>query len=105
MKVYISGKITDLPVDDVVAKFRQAEQQVASFGHNPVSPLSNGLDYAEHWNKHLAADITLLLGCDAIYLLTDWQDSRGSRIEANIAEECGLEIIRQPDFAKFKKQV
>ncbi len=100
MKWYISGKITGLQANNVIEKFAKAEQQVKAFGHEPVSPLNNGLDMEDDWNKHITADIALLLECDAIYLLKDWQDSKGSRIEENVARECGLEIINQPDFAK-----
>lgn len=105
MKIYISGKITDSPTEKVVAKFAQAEQQVKAYGHEPVNPLNNGLDMAEHWNKHIVADIALLLECDAIYLLKDWGDSKGARIEANIARECGLDIIHQPEFAAYTSQL
>lgn len=103
MKWYISGKITDLPTEQVTAKFEQAAQQIRAFGHEPVNPLNNGLDMAAHWNEHIVADIALLLECDAIYLLKDWGDSKGSRIEVNIAGECGLEIIHQPDFATYQE--
>lgn len=101
MKVYISGKISDLPTDQVDAKFTQAEQQVKAYGHEPVNPLKSGVSPSESWNTHIVADIAMLLECDAIYLLKDWSDSKGARIEANIAGECGLEIIHQPDFATY----
>ena len=96
MKWYISGKISGLPTDQVTAKFKQAEQQIRAFGHEPVNPTNNGLGSEASWNEHLVADVALLLECDAIYLLKDWGDSRGSRIEANIAEECGLQIVHKP---------
>ena len=80
MKWYISGKISGLPTDQVTAKFKQAEQQIRAFGHEPVNPTNNGLGSEASWNEHLVADVALLLECDAIYLLKDWGDSRGSRI-------------------------
>lgn len=99
-KWYISGKITGSPANNVVEKFARAEEQVKAFGHEPISPLNNGLGMEEDWNEHILADIKLLLECDAIYLLKDWQDSKGARIECFVAQECGLEIINQPDYAK-----
>lgn len=99
MKVYISGKISDLPTDQVASKFEQAEQQVKACGHKPINPLSSGVHPLESWNTHIVADIAMLLECDAIYLLKDWSDSKGARIEANIAKECGLEIMYQPEFS------
>lgn len=37
MKWYISGKISGLPTDQVTAKFKQAEQQIRAFGHEPAN--------------------------------------------------------------------
>lgn len=105
MKWYISGKISGLPTDQVTAKFRQAERQIRAFGHEPVNPINNGLGSEASWNEHLVADVALLLECDAIYLLKDWGDSRGSRIEANIAEECGLQIVHQPEYATYESRI
>lgn len=105
MKWYISGKISGLPTDQVTAKFQQAEQQIRAFGHEPVNPINNGLGSEASWNEHLVADVALLLECDAIYLLKDWGDSRGSRIEANIAEECGLQIVHQPEYGAYRNKV
>lgn len=105
MKWYISGKISGLPTEQVTAKFRQAEQQIRAFGHEPINPLDNGVDKEASWNEHLVADIALLLECDAIYLLKDWEASKGARIEANIAEECGLEIIPQPEYATYESRM
>ncbi len=49
MKVYISGKITGEPDELVKKKFEQAEAQLMAFGHQPVSPLKNGLRLDESW--------------------------------------------------------
>lgn len=98
MKIYISGKISGLPLDEVRAKFEWAAYQIKSFGHEAMNPLNNGLDPSEHWNKHMIADIALLLECDAIFLLPDWMNSRGARIELNIAQECGKPILFRPLF-------
>ena len=64
-KIYISGKITGLPVREAIAKFRSAAEKIRRFGFEPVSPL--------------------LLRCDAIYLLDDYEKSEGARIELCIA--------------------
>lgn len=105
MRVYISGKISGLHANEVEAKFAQAAAQIRAFGHEPVNPINNGLGAEASWNEHLVADVALLLECDAIYLLKDWGDSRGSRIEANIAEECGLQIVHQPEYATYESRM
>ena len=67
-------------------------------GYEPVNPLSNGLPADFPWKEHMKADIATLLDCDGIYLLPDWDLSVGARIEANIAAECGMKILRQAEM-------
>lgn len=102
MKIYISGMITGCPIEAAREKFDQAARQIEAFGHTPVNPFDNGLDPSATWEQQIVKDIELLLGCDAIYLLKDWEQSRGARIEENVAREYGLEIIPQPEVAVFK---
>lgn len=101
MKVYISGKISGENSERVTQKFSQAVAQVSAYGYTPVNPLDNGLHDTAHWNEHIVVDIAMLLSCEAIYLLTDWNDSKGARIEKNIADEIGIEIMHQPEYAAF----
>ena len=102
MKVYISGKISGLPPVQVKEKFKQAVKQVAAYQYVPVSPLDNGCKDDDPWEVQMQACIGQLLGCEAIYLLRDWKDSVGARIEAYIAQERGLLIMEQPDYADYK---
>lgn len=100
-KWYISGRITGLPADEVEEKFAAAQRQIEAFGHEAVSPLDNGVELAAPWEKHMAADLALLLRCDAVYMLTDWKESRGSRIESYVAKEAGIQVYNQPDYAGY----
>jgi len=104
MKIYISGKISDLPTEQVKEKFAKAEAQIRAFGHEPVNPLDNGLPSTATWAQQMTASLAMLFECDAIYLLPDWGDSRGARIEANIAQECGLEILH-PEYGTYENRV
>lgn len=105
MKIYISGKISDLPTEQVKEKFAKAEAQIRAFGHEPVNPLDNGQLPTATWAQQMTASLAMLFECDAIYLLSDWDDSRGARIEANIAEECGLEILHQPQYGTYESRI
>lgn len=95
MKIYISGKISGLPEDQVQAKFKRAEDYLHSSGHVAVNPLKNGLTAEYTWSDHMIADIQLLIQCDAIYLLEDWLDSGGAVIEKHIADIVGLEVFTE----------
>lgn len=105
MKIYISGKISDLPMEEVRAKFAQAEQQIEAFGHTPVNPLNNGQPEDASWEKQMTASLGLLLESDAIYMLHDWKDSRGARIECAVAAELGIEIIHQPQYGYYESKL
>ncbi len=93
--IYISGKISGLPIDEVKAKFKLASEYILESGHLPSSPLNNGLDETCSWEKHMKADIAMLMQADAIFMLSDWKKSKGATIEHNLAKELGMEIIYQ----------
>ncbi len=105
MKVYISGKIGNTPMEVVERKFQAAADQVRAFGYEPINPLENGLDAEVSYEDHMAADIAMLFKCDGIYLLRDWSESRGARIERNIAEEMGMVIMMQPEYGEYKSNL
>lgn len=93
MRIYISGQISGLPLDEVKAKFQDAENRIVEHGDEAVNPLKNGIPDNEAWEVHMAADIVLLLHCDAIYMLPGWESSKGATLEKNIAERTGKKII------------
>lgn len=97
MKIYIAGKISGLSYSEAVAKFAKAADLLRRLGHEPVNPMEvNGLDgdgKEYPWAEYMKRDIPILLDCDAIYLLPDWQDSKGARLEKYIADELGMLIV------------
>ncbi|WP_418981702.1 DUF4406 domain-containing protein [Alistipes sp.] len=97
-KIYISGKITGLPISEVIAKFRAAEAKIRRFGFCPVSPLENGLPFEAEWPDQMGKDVALLLRCDAIYMLPDWQQSEGAMIEYLIARQRRMRIFLAETF-------
>lgn len=92
MRVYISGKISGLELKEAIQNFSNAELLLASAGMTPVNPIK-GVDQEKSWKQHMVRDIELLFSCDAILLLRNWTDSKGARIEKNIACECGMKIL------------
>ena len=96
MRVYISGRITGLDMEDVKNNFRRGAEEVVGMGFEPVSPLENGLPQAASWREHMLKDISILMGCEAIYMLSNWRNSVGARIEKHIADEMRLKCFYQP---------
>ena len=93
MKIYISGKITGLDAKEAFGLFEDAETSIRDIcGHEPVNPMRDekpGLT----WAQYLAEDIVLIEQCDAIFLLPNWQDSNGARLERLAAELMGKAVF------------
>lgn len=93
MKIYISGKITGLNYADVESKFKDAQELLTNIGFDVINPLNNGLTKEHSWEQHLGKDIELLLQCDAIYMMDNWMNSIGARIEYQTAVEMNKDIL------------
>lgn len=93
MKVYISGRITDLPFDEAKQAFDKAEQSLKEQGYSVVNPIKNGLDNSASWAEHMREDLKMMLDCDTIYMLRGYELSRGAMIEKNLAESLGFRVL------------
>lgn len=94
MKIYIAGKITGLPPAVVRQSFEMAKLQLQNWGYNPISPLDNECT-SMCWCDQMRACLDMLLDCKGIYLLSNWEDSDGAKIEMTFARKRGMYIIEQ----------
>ena len=112
MRVYISGKIGEEVISEATrAKFARAERMLRAKGYevfNPADPFFNRciVNAARRsWNRDkeqaasngdwewdeplydyiLLEDLHTLHGCDAIYMLADWEKSDGANVELDFA--------------------
>lgn len=106
-KIYISGRISGLPKEDVTAKFEATEAKLRSEGYEVVNPLKNGIPDNATWEVHVAMDVLLLMGCNTIYLMPDWSLSKGATLEKNLSELTGKKIIYEevPAFQQIKQAI
>lgn len=107
VKVYISGKISGLPEQEYKERFAQAEASLTAKGYEVTNPLKNGVASGEHWKTQMKADINLLLDCEAIYMLENWEKSEGATLERHIATALGMFVIyeREPKHRDIKKAI
>lgn len=100
IRVYISGKISGLNIEDVTTKFNDAEEFLTLLGFEVVNPLNNGIHRDEPWITHMCKDLEMLHGCDAVFFLNDWQESKGACVEYDFALRMGKNIIFESGFRK-----
>lgn len=93
--VYISGQITGLDITYAKSKFRAAYLLLESRNYKAINPFDLNSDDAD-WETAMLNDIRYLFNCDGIYMLNNWETSKGARIELAIAKELGLFIAYQP---------
>jgi hypothetical protein len=92
MKIYLAGKVTGLRFQDVFLKFNAAEYRLKREGYTVVNPLRL-VSQSWEWEKCMRICLAELLKCDAIYLLSDWEESEGAKLEYYIAQQLKLKIL------------
>ena len=83
--IYISGKITGDP--NFREKFQKAEDFIQERYPNQevINPAKITLPECCGWEDYMDVCLMLLDKADTLYLLEDWQESRGSRMEHGYA--------------------
>lgn len=97
MKVYIAGKISDLPHSQAFNTFIEYERLLTSHGHEVTNPMRLPHAPDSEWEDFMAMDIAHLVRCEAIFLIPGWEDSRGARLEHKLAKHLRLKVIHGPN--------
>ena len=92
-RIYLSGAITGRHKSEYEAHFDSAAIFLSQSLWIPVNPVSLNHDHDKTYESYIRRDLKALLDCDAIYMLTGWEHSKGARIEFNIAVELKMKII------------
>jgi hypothetical protein len=81
MKIYISGAVTG--TDDYLERFANAEEQLKAQGFEVINPakINALLPCSTSYGEYMAISRTLHGFCDCVFMLNDWQKSRGAKQE------------------------
>lgn len=90
-RLYLAGPMTGLP-DLNFPAFNAAAAALRERGYHVENPAEHGIVEGAEWGDYLRYDIGRLVTCEGIALLPGWFQSKGARLEANIAKELGMEI-------------
>lgn len=113
MKIYVSGPISGRENGNLPA-FRAVNSELLKLGHTVViphdcapfthdgpCPEGYATPFADDYDQHtstacfIRGDFEVLIWCDAIYMLKDWERSVGARAEFDVAALAGLKIYYQ----------
>lgn len=79
--VYISGKMTGLP-DYNRSGFEKIELTLTLLGYNAINPLKLFcITEKKRYKEYLRKDLTVMLQCDAVFVMDNWKNSKGAIIE------------------------
>lgn len=79
-KVFISGRVSDLPYLVAYGNFANAERTLAAMGYEVVNPMKICRKNWS-WLRCMIKCLWAIMFCDKIHQLPNWQESRGARIE------------------------
>ena len=87
MKIYISGPVTG--TKDYVERFTAAENRLQQGEHTVINPVRVAAELPEEVShaEYMSLSICLLDMCEGIFLLKDWEISKGATIEFEHAVE------------------
>ena len=95
MKVYIAGKITDLPLILCKQKFDDIEIQLRNLGLEPINPFKLGCK--DHWTFQQCKPFNFkaIRKCHVIFMLDNYEDSPGAMAELEEAKRLNMPVYYQ----------
>jgi len=92
MTIVLCGKITGEP--DYPKLFENAREQVQMRFPNAkiISPTDIGMDEFT-WDECMAVTCALIHGAKNVFMLKNWSESQGARVEHDVAERFGYNIF------------
>lgn len=88
--IYISGKISGME-DEAKILFAKAEEKLLDEGYRVMNPFNLDSNHDKSWEAYMKECIKALCGCTDIYMLKNWHESRGAKMEYHIALTLGIE--------------
>lgn len=92
-RVYIAGKISGMETQAAI-EFQTAEDLLLKLGYEVVNPMKLPHEHDKSWESYMKECIKFLVDCDHIYLLDNWSQSTGAKIECQLALSLKIELLK-----------
>lgn len=92
-KIYIAGKVTGEPLAECTMKFGQAQKEIEALGFIAVNPLAVVGDFQSYWEPAMKKCVKALVDCDAVIVLPCWENSKGAKIERQLAWDLDIPVF------------
>lgn len=91
--VYISGKITG--TDDYLQRFERAEKHLNTMNITDVINPAKVNSYLPElsYSQYIKMSLCMLEMCDTIYMLNNWENSVGAKLEWEFAKANNYKIM------------
>lgn len=90
MRLYVIGPVTGRENLNRKA-FEDAKEKLWDAGYDVLIPHDVVLPIATH-ERAMRLSIKTMLGCDGVVVLSDWEGSKGAKLEHDVAIACGLHV-------------
>lgn len=100
MKVYVAGKVTGLPKNEIFRKFNGSVRTLKEYGHAVMSPAVLVLNEDFEHEDYMHVCYAMIDVCDAVFMQRDWRDSEGARMEREYATDHRKRIIYEDESTR-----
>lgn len=91
-RIYISGPISN--TTDFQERFAKAQKKLEKDGYEVVNPATLDSTFSKFtYEDFMTLDILLLSRCNGIYMLKNWEQSKGANREYGFALGKGMKIM------------
>lgn len=101
-KCYLSGPISGKDLDERRKAFKDVQVMLETAGYDVVNPMENGLPSDATTAQHMKRDIQLLIECDSIFIMNEWNHSQGCYTEFMVATAIGCEVIFESPMTEIE---
>lgn len=98
--IYLAGPMSGIAEFNHPA-FHAAAARLRADGHQVVNPAEINPDTSKTWEECMRRDLQALADCSSLALLPGWENSKGARLEYDVAQALGMTITFLETYPQY----